>query len=136
MASAERGGRRVIAVMMGGTTGKSRDAHVADLLEAAFLEISGTVADDDLRTRIAFGSRGNVSADELALAQLRKLQEPDAALVNAGFAEIESTEEYDALLEEVAEGDGESITDEGDPIGDLLEAMPGALDVSNQPVAQ
>jgi D-alanyl-D-alanine carboxypeptidase len=127
MASAERGGRRVIAVMMGGTTGKSRDAHVRDLIEAAFLEISGgSAADDDLRTRIAFGNRGNVSADDLALAQLRRLQEPDAALVaaldnDASFVLDGTTEEGDeALLEEVAEGDSEAY----DPIGDLIEAAP------------
>jgi D-alanyl-D-alanine carboxypeptidase len=127
MASAERGGRRVIAVMMGGTTGKSRDAHVRDLIEAAFLEISGgSAADDDLRTRIAFGNRGNVSADDLALAQLRRLQEPDAALVaaldnDASFVQDGTTEEGDeALLEEVAEGDSEAY----DPIGDLIEAAP------------
>lgn len=130
MASAERNGRRVIAVMMGGVTGKSRDAHVADLLEAAFLEIGGGAADDsDLRTRIAFGARGNVSADDLALAQLRKLQEPDAALVaamdnDAAFSEdLGTTEEYDEALE-VAEGDGETtLADEGsDPIGALIDA--------------
>jgi D-alanyl-D-alanine carboxypeptidase len=127
MASAERGGRRVIAVMMGGTTGKSRDAHVRDLIEAAFLEIGGgSAADDDLRTRIAFGNRGNVSADDLALAQLRRLQEPDAALVaaldnDASFVQDGTTEEGDeALLEEVAEGDSEAY----DPIGDLIEAAP------------
>jgi len=132
MASAERNGRRVIAVMMGGTTGKSRDAHVADLLEAAFLEIGGGVADDaDLRTRIAFGPRGNVSADDLALAQLRKLQEPDAAMVasmdnDAAFsADLGTTEEYDELME-IAEGDGEgAATDGDDPIGALIDASPG-----------
>jgi D-alanyl-D-alanine carboxypeptidase len=41
MASASRDGRRVIAVMMGGTHRKSRDQHVADLIEAAFIEITG-----------------------------------------------------------------------------------------------
>ncbi len=130
MASAERNGRRVIAVMMGGTTGKSRDAHVADLLEAAFLEIGGGVADDsDLRTRIAFGARGNVSADDLALAQLRRLQEPDAALVAAmdddgAFSEdIGTTEEYDEALE-VAEGDSEAAPghETVDLIGALIDA--------------
>ena len=147
MASAERGGRRVIAVMMGGTTGKSRDAHVRDLIEAAFLEIGGGAAgSDDLRTRIAFGSRGNVSADDLALAQLRRLQEPDAALVasldTATFDDDSgSTEEAgEALLEEVAEGDGEAY----DPIGDLIEAAPAAspapapaalVEVASTPVA-
>jgi D-alanyl-D-alanine carboxypeptidase len=127
MASAERGGRRVIAIMLGGKTGKSRDAHVRDLIEAAFLEIGGgVVSDDDLRTRIAFGERGNVSADDLALAQLRRLQEPDAALVasldNDAFADaVGTTEEGDeSLLEEFSEGDGEGY----DPIGDLIEASP------------
>jgi D-alanyl-D-alanine carboxypeptidase len=131
MASAERGGRRVIAVMLGGTTGKSRDAHVADLLEAAFLEINGggaLASADDLRTRIAFGARGNVTADELALAQLRRLQEPDAALVAAmdsdtAFSEeFGTTEENEAALE-IAEGDGEGLVSEGyDPIGELIGA--------------
>lgn len=138
MASAERGGRRVIAVMMGGTTGKSRDAHVRDLIEAAFLEIGGASAtDDDLRTRIAFGSRGNVSADDLALAQLRRLQEPDAALVaaldnDASFLDSGTTEEgNEALLEEVAEGDGEAY----DPIGELIDASPVSSGPAPAPIA-
>ncbi len=133
MASAERNGRRVIAIMMGGSTGRSRDAHVADLLEAAFLEIGGGSADDaDLRTRIAFGPRGNVSADDLALAQLRKLQEPDAALVaamdsDAAFSDALGTAEEDEELLEVAEGDGEGSLEEGyDPIGALIDASPAS----------
>ena len=80
MASAERNGRRVIAIMMGGSTGRSRDAHVADLLEAAFLEIGGGSADDaDLRTRIAFGRPWQclLGGRSGAMAQLRKLQEDD-----------------------------------------------------------
>lgn len=126
MASAERDGRRVIAIMLGGTTGKSRDAHVRDLIEAAFLEIGGGVAgDDDLRTRIAFGARGTASADDLALAQLRRLQEPDAALVAAldseAYADASgSTEEGNESQFELAEGDEEGA----DPIGDLIEARP------------
>ncbi len=144
MASAERDGRRVMAIMLGGTTGKSRDRHVADLIEAAFLEISGAPAtDDDLRVRIAFGARGNASADDLALAQLRKLQEPDAALVSArdpaliaefddagAFADAGSTEEDEAGFEGVAEGDSE----EGlvDPIGELI-GTTGALESAFDP---
>jgi hypothetical protein len=99
---------------------------VRDLIEAAFLEIGGGAAgDDDLRTRIAFGARGTASADDLALAQLRRLQEPDAALVaaldNDAFADpTGSTEEGDESQFEVSEGDEEG----GDPIGDLIEASP------------
>lgn len=140
MASASRDGRRVIAVMMGGTTGKSRDRHVADLIEAAFLEITGApTSDDDLRVRIAFGDRGNTSADDLAMAQLRLLQDPDAALVtakdpdlvagllddtSATFDEV-GTEEDEASFDGVAEGDSEAGID---PIGDLIGATPGALE--------
>jgi D-alanyl-D-alanine carboxypeptidase len=135
MASAERGGRRVIAVMMGGSTGRSRDAHVADLIEAAFLEVGGAPLDaDDLRTRIAFGDRGTTSADDLALAQLRRLQEPDAALVaslddDSAYADGGTTEdEIDA--QEVSEGDGDALED---PIGALIDASPASTNLETAP---
>ncbi len=145
MASASRDGHRVMAVMMGGSTGKSRDRHVADLIEAAFLEVTGVPAtDDDLRVRIAFGPRGNVSADDLALAQLRKLQDPDAALVSArdrdliagfedetgSFGAFSSTEEDEQNFDGVSQGDSEAGADAAfaDPIGDLIGATPGALE--------
>ena len=141
MASAERNGRRVIAIMMGGSTGRSRDAHVADLLEAAFLDITGAPGDDDLRARIAFGDRAPYSAaDNLALAQLRKLQEDTgAALVSANSPDlvaelIESTDEGDEAFEEVAEGDSEAA-DAADPIGALIDASPAAAQFAATPVA-
>jgi D-alanyl-D-alanine carboxypeptidase len=128
MASAERNGRRVIAVMLGGSSGRSRDAHVSDLLEAAFLEISGVAIADasDLRDRISFGERGNASADDLALAALRKFSEPEGALPASAeggtvlaSAEIEtlsedngSTEEGDDAFE-VADGEDVGGTEEG-----------------------
>lgn len=142
MASAERSGRRVIAIMLGGSTGRSRDQHVADLLEAAFLEISGVPAGDDLRARIAFGDRGNASADDLALAQLRKLTEPDAALVSANDPalvaeltdEIGSTEEGEDAFQEVAEGDGEAADQVEDPIGALIDASPATTQFGATPI--
>ncbi len=142
MASAERGGRRVIAIMLGGSTGRSRDQHVSDLLEAAFMEISGVPAGDDLRARIAFGDRGNASADDLALAQLRKLTDPDAALVSANDPalvaeltdEIGSTEESEDVFEEVAEGDGEAADQVEDPIGALIEASPATTQLGVTPI--
>lgn len=137
MASAERGGRRVIAVMLGGSTGRSRDAHVADLIEAAYLELGGAPAgEDDLRSRIAFGDRIATtpsSADDLALAQLRRLQEPDAALVaslddDSAYSE-EGTTEDEIDAQEVAEGDSEAPED---PIGALIDASPakGSLETA------
>jgi D-alanyl-D-alanine carboxypeptidase len=138
MASAERQGHRVIAVMMGGTTGRSRDQHVADLLEAAFMDISGVAAGDDLRSRIAFGERGATSsADQLALAQLRKLTETDAALTSAtdptliaAAEESGTTEEGDDVFEETDEGDAADAADSvADPIGALIDASPGAAPI-------
>lgn len=139
MASASRDGHRVMAVMMGGSTGKSRDRHVADLIEAAFLEINGApTSDDDLRVRIAFGGRGTTTADDLAMAQLRLLQDPDAALVTAKdpglvaglddatatFDDV-GTEEDDASFDGISQGDSELGLD---PIGDLIGATSGGLD--------
>ena len=42
MASAERAGRRVIAVVLGGPSARARDDHMAELLEAAFVEMKET----------------------------------------------------------------------------------------------
>ncbi len=41
MTSAERDGHRVIAIVLGGATAKSRNDHVADLVEAAFAQLNG-----------------------------------------------------------------------------------------------
>ncbi|MCB9962696.1 MAG: D-alanyl-D-alanine carboxypeptidase [Hyphomonas sp.] len=56
MASAERDGHRVIAVMLGGSTAKARDSHVEALMEAAFNSFALPVDPNDptLRTRVAF----------------------------------------------------------------------------------
>ena len=128
MASAERNGHRVVAVMLGGSSGRSRDQHVADLLEAAFLELTGvaTAGLADLRERISFGERGNASADDLALAQLRRFSDPDATLVSArdpaliAALEDETSDEAGGSTEEgdedgvlVAEGDSEDASEQG-----------------------
>ncbi len=117
MTSAERDGHRVVAVMMGGTTGRSRDAHVTDLLEAAFLEIQGVPATEmaDIRSRISFGEAANASADDLAAQQLKKFAEADAALVS--FTE---SREEDVFESDLAQGDSEYA---GDVIGDLIGSM-------------
>ena len=140
MASAVRDGHRVIAVMLGGTSGRSRDQHVADLLEAAFLEINGAPAAQlaDIRERINFGERGNSSADDLAIAQLRRLttdgdKAPSetallASLTTSEGANVEdegSTEEGDDDGVAVAEGeDPGDIQAEGDDDADAPAAAP------------
>jgi D-alanyl-D-alanine carboxypeptidase len=156
MASAERNGRRVIAVMLGGTSGKSRDQHVSDLLEAAFLEISGAPATSmaDLRNRISFGAKANTSADDLALAQLRKLTESEASLVVANDPALVAAldEDFGGTTEEgnedgleVAEGDAENGIDGSEisetaaapaPAGLLTPASDEASGASATPAAE
>ncbi len=54
MASAKRRGRRVVAIMFGGSTARSRDQHVTDLIEAAYKTFEPSDVEPDLRTRITF----------------------------------------------------------------------------------
>ena len=56
MASAKRRGRRVIAVMYGGSTARSRDQHVTDLIEAAYASFEPAPADPTLRTTLSFSA--------------------------------------------------------------------------------
>lgn len=61
MASARRDGQRVIAIMLGGNSARARNAHVTDLIEAAYTALEtrpGETMPDRpaLRTRIAFNS--------------------------------------------------------------------------------
>ena len=58
IASAQRDGRRVIVVMLGGSTSRTRNSHVEALIEAAYTAIETVPATSEepvgLRTRIAF----------------------------------------------------------------------------------
>lgn len=58
MTSAERDGHRVIAVMLGGATSKSRNDHVKALVEAAFATLSGPAdpTSPQLRGTVEFAS--------------------------------------------------------------------------------
>jgi len=147
MASATRDGHRVIAVMLGGTSGRSRDQHVSDLLEAAFMELSGAPATSlaDLRERISFGERGNATADDLALNQLRKLSDPGADPIGDLIAsatddgdEAGTTEEGDDGVE-VAEGEDTGEVAQGDATGEESSTEPAkpavAGSVAAQPIA-
>ncbi|NQY96546.1 MAG: D-alanyl-D-alanine carboxypeptidase [Henriciella sp.] len=54
MASAKRRGRRVVAIMFGGSTARSRDQHVSDLIEAAYKSFEQGDEAPELRMRITF----------------------------------------------------------------------------------
>jgi D-alanyl-D-alanine carboxypeptidase len=123
MASAERNGRRIVAVMMGGTSGRSRDAHVADLIEAAFQALQGTegMSREQLLARIAEGERFLTTADELAAAQLRQYLATDDGAVATDVASASggptityTTEEGEEDEGEIGEGDVETEIAEED----------------------
>ena len=54
MTSAKRRGRRVVAIMFGGSTARSRDQHVTDLVEAAYKSFEPTDLEPELRLRMSF----------------------------------------------------------------------------------
>jgi D-alanyl-D-alanine carboxypeptidase len=131
MASAERSGRRVVAVMMGGSSGSSRDAHVADLIEAAFQALQGTegFTREQLLARISEGERFLTTADELAAAQLRKYLATDEG---SDLPTITYTTEEGAGEDESAPESGEGDTDSsGEDVADTSEAADSAPDASD-----
>ncbi len=54
MTSAKRRGRRVVAIMFGGSTARSRDQHVADLVEAAYKSFEPSDAEPEVNLRMTF----------------------------------------------------------------------------------
>ncbi|MEM7492234.1 MAG: D-alanyl-D-alanine carboxypeptidase family protein [Pseudomonadota bacterium] len=56
MTSAKRRGRRVVTIMFGGSTARSRDQHVTDLVEAAYASFKDSPTDPRLRARIQFSN--------------------------------------------------------------------------------
>ncbi len=54
MASAKRRGRRVVAIMFGGSTARSRDQHVTDLIEAAYKSFEPSDVEPEVNLRLTF----------------------------------------------------------------------------------
>lgn len=54
MASAKRRGRRVVAIMFGGSTARSRDQHVSDLIEAAYKSFEPSDIEPEVNLRMTF----------------------------------------------------------------------------------
>jgi D-alanyl-D-alanine carboxypeptidase len=57
VASVERDGRRIIGVVFGGKTGKSRDRHMVKLLDRGFTRLAAIPRSDDLRRTAAEAAR-------------------------------------------------------------------------------
>jgi D-alanyl-D-alanine carboxypeptidase len=154
MASAERNGHRVMAVMLGGTTGRSRDEHVADLIEAAFLAIGGgqpiyvdapgsnsssgsSAAIASAAGGSGLGQRPKNPADALAWDQLQKFAAIDAAEVAAADATADAAAgKADNSTEEGDADDDDDASDTADDTADeAADDAPAAVAVSAQPAA-
>ncbi|PKP80050.1 MAG: D-alanyl-D-alanine carboxypeptidase [Alphaproteobacteria bacterium HGW-Alphaproteobacteria-18] len=102
MTSAERDGRRVIAVMLGGASAKSRDAHVTELVESAFVALGQTPEVIDPNTRLVSFAALQTPLNPNAAAEPMLNGRPLSAIL-AEQAGIQSAE---VLREpEIAEGD-------------------------------
>lgn len=101
MASAKRDGRRVIAIMFGGSTSKSRDAHVTDLIEAAYKSFDENQQADELKASYAFSAlQSPVNPDGAAMPMLNgqvfvpsaPVGEGDESLEESGFEPLRPVE--------------------------------------------
>ena len=102
MTSAERDGRRVIAIMLGGASAKSRDAHVTELVEAAFVSLGQTPEVIDPNTKLMSFAALNTPLNPNAAAEPMLNGRPLSAILAeqaaAQSAEVPSEPEF-------AEGD-------------------------------
>lgn len=74
MTSAERDGTRVIAVMLGGTTARARNEHVAELIEAAYVSLAAPADPTQPRRYLAFDTIDYTTQD---IADLGLVSEGD-----------------------------------------------------------
>lgn len=106
MTSAERDGHRVIAVMLGGATAKSRNAHVEDLVEAAFAALGGPAdpTSPQLRGTTSFASLpANPNGAAEPMLNGVPFSAYKASPVNLTLAEAADTSTSEDLL--IVEGD-------------------------------
>lgn len=102
MTSAERDGRRVIAVVLGGASAKSRDAHVTELVESAFVSLGQTPELIDPNTKLMSFASLNTPLNPNAAAEPMLNGRPLSAIL----AEQAGVQSAEVLREpEFAEGD-------------------------------
>ncbi|HET8790270.1 MAG TPA: D-alanyl-D-alanine carboxypeptidase [Modicisalibacter sp.] len=96
--SAVRDGRRIVSVVMGGFTSRSRDAHMADLLDRSFARIERMDGNDWLAQTSIFGGpvlnapdKADTTGERVVVAQQRDM--PDDP-IQALIARSERNETY------------------------------------------
>lgn len=122
MTSAERDGHRVIAIVLGGATAKSRDAHVADLVEAAFAQLNGPMdaSSPQLRGTKVMASietpiNPNAAAEPMLNGQPLSAYKAQPVNLAMNVAAVETTEE---------EMPGDMVIVEGDSADDIASVQP------------
>lgn len=122
MTSAERDGHRVIAIVLGGATAKSRDAHVQDLVEAAFAQLNGPMdaTAPQLRGTKVMASiqtpiNPNAAAEPMLNGQPLSAYKAQPVNLAMNVAAVESTEE---------EMPGDLVIVEGDSADDIASVQP------------
>lgn len=94
MASAKRDDTRIIAIMLGGNSSRARNAHVTDLIEAAYLSlgITGTGTQDQAASapQIAFAPSSGVAVSRVLKTGQDVMIADKTSLRAEGAAEAES----------------------------------------------
>ena len=119
MTSAERDGHRVIAVMLGGATAKSRNEHVEALIEAAFATYGGPADPSSPQLR----GKSTIFADVQAPANPNDAAEP--MLNGKPLSSYQAQAVNLALVDTTEEGITEDmIIVEGDGADDVADVQP------------
>ena len=92
MASAKRDDTRIIAIMLGGNSSRARNAHVTDLIEAAYLSLGITGTQDQAASapQIAFAPSSGVAVSRVLKTGQDVMIKNKTGLTAEGAAEAES----------------------------------------------
>lgn len=104
MTSAERDGRRVIAIMLGGASAKSRDAHVTELVESAFVSLGQTPEVIDPNARLVSFAALQTPLNPNAAAEPMLNGRPLSAILAERNGDTPAAAPRETLVE-VGEGD-------------------------------
>lgn len=91
VASAKRDGRRLIGVVFGGRSGKTRNAHMADIMDAGFKKASRTrIASRKMPPKPASKPLTDLASATPKDMTIRKVDTPKSASSQTGFTSLSS----------------------------------------------
>ncbi|MES1157071.1 MAG: D-alanyl-D-alanine carboxypeptidase family protein [Alphaproteobacteria bacterium] len=140
VSSAERNGRRVIVVVMGGETSAARDSQVAYLIDGAFEQFAqrdqGGVSFASLPTQRLDATLTPNPNGPGVLAQTTTSFAPGAAPQGVVVQTLSSVHGVDAHLNPGQTGQGDQTDQADDEDGDSASAAPPSSPSAQQPVAR